>query len=154
MHRTEDIYDYIFVTVRAEQLHQALSELRDNQSPTVVTMVNSLESYECWETLCGKGRKRRNGHAAPGILRIFKQCAGIAVVTYGGYLCLILYLFDYVFIYFLIERTETIIASKTCGANKWITMDIKLSIRKPLPYSETRMAGNIINGLLYGESRL
>ena len=51
-----DRYDYIFLTVRAEQLHDALKQLRDNESPTIVTMVNSLEDYHSWETICGKGR--------------------------------------------------------------------------------------------------
>ena len=52
----EDTYDFILLTVRAEQLHTTLSELRENRSPTIVTMVNSLEAYESWEALCGKGR--------------------------------------------------------------------------------------------------
>ena len=51
-----DRYDYIFLTVRAEQLHDALIQLRDNVSPTIVTMVNSLEDYHSWEAICGKGR--------------------------------------------------------------------------------------------------
>ena len=51
-----DRYDYIFLTVRAEQLHNALEQLRDNVSPTIVTMVNSLEDYHSWEAICGKGR--------------------------------------------------------------------------------------------------
>lgn len=51
-----DTYDYIFLTVRENQLHQALVELKDNNSPNIVTMVNSLEKYAIWEELCGKGR--------------------------------------------------------------------------------------------------
>ena len=51
-----DRYDYIFLTVRAEQLHDALMQLRDNVSPTIVTMVNSMEDYHSWEAICGKGR--------------------------------------------------------------------------------------------------
>ena len=51
-----DRYDYIFLTVRAEQLHDALKQLRDNVSPAIVTMVNSLEDYHSWEAICGKGR--------------------------------------------------------------------------------------------------
>ena len=51
-----DRYDFIFLTVRAEQLHDALIQLRDNMSPTIVTMVNSLEDYHSWEAICGKGR--------------------------------------------------------------------------------------------------
>lgn len=51
-----DRYDFIFLTVRENQLHTALKELKENCSPTVVTMVNSLEPYEKWEAVCGQGR--------------------------------------------------------------------------------------------------
>ena len=53
---SDDRYDYIFLTVRAGQLHQALEQLKDNVSPTIVTMVNSLDDYDQWEKVCGKGR--------------------------------------------------------------------------------------------------
>ncbi len=52
----EDRYDLIFLTVRENQLHTALEELRQNCSPTIVTMVNSLETYDQWEAICGTGR--------------------------------------------------------------------------------------------------
>ena len=52
----KDCYDLILLTVRENQLHAALEELRQNVSPTIVTMVNSLETYDSWETICGKGR--------------------------------------------------------------------------------------------------
>lgn len=52
----DDIYDFIFLTVRENQLHEALTQLRENQSPCIVTMVNSLEDYGLWEQLCGGGR--------------------------------------------------------------------------------------------------
>jgi len=51
-----DIYDFIFLTVRENQLHEALMQLRENKSPCIVTMVNSLEDYDRWERLCGIGR--------------------------------------------------------------------------------------------------
>lgn len=51
-----DCYDFIFLTVRENQLHTALKELRKNCSPRIVTMVNSLETYDKWETICGAGR--------------------------------------------------------------------------------------------------
>ena len=54
--RKDDIYDFIFLTVRENQLHEALTQLRENQSPHIVTMVNSLEDYSRWEQLCGVGR--------------------------------------------------------------------------------------------------
>ena len=53
---TDDIYDFIFLTVRENQLIEALEELKDNSSLTIVTMVNSLDRYEKWERICGKGR--------------------------------------------------------------------------------------------------
>ena len=52
----EDRYDLVFLTVRENQLHAALEELRQNSSPTIVTMVNSLETYDQWEAICGEGR--------------------------------------------------------------------------------------------------
>lgn len=33
-----------------------MQELQDNISPTIVTMVNSLETYDKWEGICGKGK--------------------------------------------------------------------------------------------------
>ncbi|MCL2386587.1 MAG: ketopantoate reductase family protein [Defluviitaleaceae bacterium] len=51
-----DTFDYIFVTVRYEQIKAALSELHDNNSPNIVTMVNNPHGYNIWENLLGKGR--------------------------------------------------------------------------------------------------
>ena len=51
-----DRYDLVFLTVRENQMHTALEELRQNCSPTIVTMVNSLETYDEWEAICGAGR--------------------------------------------------------------------------------------------------
>lgn len=53
---SDDRYDYIFLIVRAGQVRHALEQLKDNISPTIVTMVNSLEDYSEWEDICGKGR--------------------------------------------------------------------------------------------------
>lgn len=52
----EDTYDFIFLTVRENQVHQALKELRNNNSPNIATMVNTIEPYSDWEKICGKGR--------------------------------------------------------------------------------------------------
>lgn len=54
--RDDDQYDFVFLTVRENQLYQALAELRTNQSKHIVTMVNSIDNYEKWEKICGKGR--------------------------------------------------------------------------------------------------
>ena len=51
-----DRYDFILLPVRENQVHKALEELRENTSLTIVTMVNTLEPYREWETLCGEGR--------------------------------------------------------------------------------------------------
>lgn len=51
-----DIYDFIFLTVRENQVHTALEELKCNKSTNIVTMVNTLELYGNWENLCGRGR--------------------------------------------------------------------------------------------------
>ncbi len=52
----DDRYDLIFLSVRENQLMTALTELKDNISPTIVTMVNSLDTYDELESICGKGR--------------------------------------------------------------------------------------------------
>ena len=51
-----DIYDFIFLTVRENQLYQALGELKTNKSRCIVTMVNSVDDYSKWEQICGRGR--------------------------------------------------------------------------------------------------
>lgn len=51
-----DRYDFIFLPVRAEQLRPALQALRENKSPNIVTMTNTIEKYEHLEKVCGKGR--------------------------------------------------------------------------------------------------
>lgn len=52
----DDVYDFVFLTVKENQVHTALRELWGNTSPTIVTMVNTLDPYSAWEELCGKGR--------------------------------------------------------------------------------------------------
>ncbi len=51
-----DIYDFIFLTVRNNQLKKALRELRTNKSKCIVTMVNNLFDYKELEKIAGKGR--------------------------------------------------------------------------------------------------
>ena len=51
-----DSYDFIFLTVKENQVRTALEELSHNNSPNIVTMVNTIEGYENWEQLSGKGR--------------------------------------------------------------------------------------------------
>ena len=49
-------YDFIFLTVKENQVHTALVELSHNISPNIVTMVNTIEEYKNWEKLCGEDR--------------------------------------------------------------------------------------------------
>ena len=51
-----DIYDFVFLTVKSNQVHTALEELKNNNTPNIVTMLNTLEKYNTWEEICGKGR--------------------------------------------------------------------------------------------------
>lgn len=51
-----DRFDYIFLTVKGNQVHTALRELSSNISPNIVTMVNTIDEYNEWEEICGKGR--------------------------------------------------------------------------------------------------
>ncbi len=51
-----DLFDYIFVPIKYEQIETALVELAANNSPNVVTMVNNPGGYASWEKLVGKGR--------------------------------------------------------------------------------------------------
>jgi len=52
----KNIYDYVFVAVRYEQIEMALAELASNNNPNIVTMVNNPKGYTHWENLIGKGR--------------------------------------------------------------------------------------------------
>lgn len=54
--KDDDNYDFIFLTVREEHLKIALTELKNNCSKTIVTMVNTIEKYSELENFCGKGR--------------------------------------------------------------------------------------------------
>ena len=54
--KDDDEYDFIFLTVRENQLYQALEELKTNNSKCIVTMTNSMDDYNEWENLCGEGK--------------------------------------------------------------------------------------------------
>jgi len=54
--KDDDEYDFIFLTVRENQLYQALEELKTNNSKCIVTMTNSMDDYNEWENVCGKGK--------------------------------------------------------------------------------------------------
>lgn len=74
----DDLYDFIFLPVRENQVQEALKELRYNRSPNIVTMVNTLEPYSNWENICGRGRIIP---AFPGAGGSFKGSALCAALT-------------------------------------------------------------------------
>ncbi|MEK4517024.1 2-dehydropantoate 2-reductase N-terminal domain-containing protein [Paenibacillus sp. FSL H8-0122] len=49
----DDIYDFIFVTVRYDRAESALLALKDNQSPNIVTMTNSSIGFSSWRRIVG-----------------------------------------------------------------------------------------------------
>ena len=51
-----DIFDYVFVPVKYEQIEAALNELATNASQNIVTMVNNPKGYFAWEAIVGKGK--------------------------------------------------------------------------------------------------
>jgi 2-dehydropantoate 2-reductase len=48
-----DVYDYIFVTVRYDQSESALLALKDNQSKNIVTMTNNSIGFSSWLDIVG-----------------------------------------------------------------------------------------------------
>ncbi|MDO4792998.1 MAG: 2-dehydropantoate 2-reductase N-terminal domain-containing protein [Filifactor alocis] len=84
----DDRYDYIFLAVRENALHRALLELETNCSPTIVTMVNSLEEYPIWEDICGRGRilpafPGAGGYIEKGVLKARLTPKMIQPTTFG-----------------------------------------------------------------------
>lgn len=49
-------YDYVFVTVRYDQIEAASGEVRSISCDNIVTMVNNPNGYENWENVIGDGR--------------------------------------------------------------------------------------------------
>lgn len=86
--KNDEVFDFIFLAVRENQLYQALEELRDNHSRTIVTMVNSLDDYKKWEDICGKGKivpafPGAGGSIDDGILNAGLTPALIQPTTFG-----------------------------------------------------------------------
>jgi 2-dehydropantoate 2-reductase len=52
----DDLYDYIFVIVRKNQVHDLLPALAENRSPSIVFMVNTALGPEEWVAALGKQR--------------------------------------------------------------------------------------------------
>ncbi|KGE19821.1 ketopantoate reductase family protein [Paenibacillus wynnii] len=49
----DDVYDFIFVTVRYDQSEPALLALKDNQSKNIVTMTNNSIGFSSWLNIIG-----------------------------------------------------------------------------------------------------
>ena len=49
----DDVYDFIFVTVRYDQSESALLALKDNQSKNIVTMTNNSIGFSSWLDIVG-----------------------------------------------------------------------------------------------------
>lgn len=49
----DDVYDFIFVTVRYDQSESALLALKDNQSKNIVTMTNNSIGFSTWIDIVG-----------------------------------------------------------------------------------------------------
>ncbi|MDO4799687.1 MAG: 2-dehydropantoate 2-reductase N-terminal domain-containing protein [Bacillota bacterium] len=49
----DDLYDFVFLTVRGDQVISALTSLNANKSPVIVTMANTAGAYSVWEAVCG-----------------------------------------------------------------------------------------------------
>lgn len=49
----DDVYDFIFVTVRYDQAESALLALKDNQSKNIVTMTNNSVGFSTWQDIVG-----------------------------------------------------------------------------------------------------
>jgi 2-dehydropantoate 2-reductase len=48
----DDVYDYILVTVRYEQVESALTALKNNKSKNIVTLTNAVQ-YDLWVEIAG-----------------------------------------------------------------------------------------------------
>lgn len=83
-----DIYDYVFVTVRYEQIESALSDIKNNGSKSIVTMVNNPYGYDKWEKIVGKGRiipafPGAGGKIENGVLYYKLTSAFVQPTTFG-----------------------------------------------------------------------
>lgn len=50
----DDVYDFIFVTVRYDQSESALLALKDNQSKNIVAMINNSFGFSSWQDIVGE----------------------------------------------------------------------------------------------------
>jgi 2-dehydropantoate 2-reductase len=81
-------FDFIFVTVRYNQIESALNQLRSNVNSNIVTMVNNLNGYDKFEEIVGKGRiipgfPGAGGSIENGVLRYMLTPTIIQKTTVG-----------------------------------------------------------------------
>ncbi|MBR4162777.1 MAG: hypothetical protein IKR11_04580 [Solobacterium sp.] len=86
--KEDDCYDFVITAVRETQIHAVLKELHKNQSPTIVTMVNTSEDYTEWEKIAGEGRilpafPGAGGSIENGVLHASLTPAMIQRTTFG-----------------------------------------------------------------------
>mgnify|MGYP000299722542 CR=1 FL=1 len=70
--KPNDRYQFIFLTVRENQVEEALEDISRNESPNVVTMVNTIKPY---------GRWRKSAEKA-GSFRHFRERAAVSKVGF------------------------------------------------------------------------
>ena len=85
--KDDDEYDFIFLTVRENQLYQALEELKTNNSKCIVTMTNSMDDYNEWENICGEGKILRHFQAQEEGLRMMYWMPRLLRKSSTDYLC-------------------------------------------------------------------
>lgn len=68
--KPNDRYQFIFLTVRENQVEEALEDISRNESPNVVTMVNTIKPYGRWEKIW---RKRQDSSCISGSGRLYRR---------------------------------------------------------------------------------
>ncbi|GLX65974.1 ketopantoate reductase family protein [Paenibacillus glycanilyticus] len=83
----DDVYDFIFVTVRYDRSESALSALRDNQSKTIVTMISNSNGFSTWLDIVGDRLLPAfpgvGGQIKDGVLHARIPPKALAATTFG-----------------------------------------------------------------------
>lgn len=67
--KPNDRYQFIFLTVRENQVEEALEDISRNESPNVVTMVNTIKPYGRWEKSVEKAGSFRHSRERAAALK-------------------------------------------------------------------------------------
>lgn len=82
-----DIYDFIFVTLRYDKAEAALLALKNNQSPNVVTMISNSSGFSKWQSILGDrlipGFPGVGGQMVEGILNARYMPKRLASTNFG-----------------------------------------------------------------------